>query len=79
MSNDTMGGRASILQAGESRAYDAALKEGPKDFAGYFRSLLQRNPDQYWRLVGVLIGLYAKELSRGDADADPDDNEESLS
>ena len=74
MSNDTMGDRASTLQAGESRAYGAALNEGRKDFAGYFRSLLQRNPDQYWRLVGVLIGLHAN-----DADSDPDDNEESLS
>ena len=80
MSNEkaTIGDRASILQAEQNRACDAGLKEGRKDFVSYLRSLRKRNPDQFWRLVGVSMGLYAKELSRGDADSDPDDNEESL-
>jgi hypothetical protein len=76
MSNEkaTIGDRASILQAEQNRACDAGLKEGRKDFVSYLRSLRKRNPDQFWRLVGVLIGLHAN-----DADSDPDDNEESLS
>jgi hypothetical protein len=79
MSNEkaTIEDRASILPAEQNGACDACLKEGRKDFVGYFRSLRKRNPVQYWRLVGVLMGLYAKELG-GDASSDPDD-EESLS